>query len=132
MRPQYAGLRWANHASHDSWPSCILMTMTRSGSSARGKRPRVNAGTTKGAMRTRASGSEPSAASLRAIPEVDFSVGVQGKYAGRFQNVFVLDPDLMDAFPDSRSINEALRAVLALCNVTRPQAPRTKRRAHRR
>src|SRR5258708_7554019 len=106
--------------------------MTRSGSSVRGKRPHVNAGITKGAMRTRISHSEPSAASLRVIPEVDFSKGVRGKYASRFQNVFVLDPDLMDAFPDSRSINDALRAVLALRKVAAPQTPRNKRRTHRR
>jgi len=80
----------------------------------------------------RTSHSEPSAASLRAIPEVDFSKAVRGKYANRFQNVFVLDPDLMGAFPDSRSINDALRVVLALRNVTAPKATRNKRRTHRR
>ena len=61
---------------------------------------------------------EPSAASLRAIPEVDFSRGVRGKYAKHPSNVVVLDRDLVGAFPDSQSINDALRAILALRKAT--------------
>ena len=75
---------------------------------------------------------EPSAASLRAIPEFDFSAGIRGKYAKRFHNVFVLDPDLMAAFPDARSINTALRAIVALREATAPTAVRPKRRPTRR
>lgn len=40
--------------------------------------------------------------------------GVRGKYAGRIRaegtNVVVIDPDLRDLFPDSASVNKALRA----------------------
>jgi hypothetical protein len=42
--------------------------------------------------------------------------GVRGKYYQRFQdatNVVVIDPDLTAAFPNSKAVNDALRAVLA-------------------
>ena len=47
--------------------------------------------------------------------EYDFSNAVQGKYAKRFaegSNVVVLSPDVAAAFPDSESVNEALRSLL--------------------
>src|SRR5256885_14835616 len=49
--------------------------------------------------------------------EIDFTNAVRGKYArdfGRSRNVRVLAPDLLDLFPDSESVNEALRAVAAI------------------
>ena len=49
--------------------------------------------------------------------EYDFSRGVRGKYADRYQrgtNIVVLDPELAEAFPDSKSVNDALRSVLAI------------------
>lgn len=42
---------------------------------------------------------------------------VRGKYANLLQqgtNVAVLDPDLVEHFPDSESVNNALRAFLAI------------------
>lgn len=45
-------------------------------------------------------------------PEYNFSRGVRGKYAKRHAegtNIVVLDPDLVRAFPDSSSVNAALR-----------------------
>jgi hypothetical protein len=48
-------------------------------------------------------------------PEYDFSGGVRGKYAGRFpRNVItvLLDPDIAAAYPDSKAVNRALRAIL--------------------
>jgi hypothetical protein len=45
-------------------------------------------------------------------PEYDFSGGVRGKYYERFHqgsNVVVLDPDVSAAFPNSASVNQALR-----------------------
>ena len=48
------------------------------------------------------------------MPEYDFSTGVRGKYAERYSegsNVVVLDPDVADVFPDSDSVNRALRAL---------------------
>jgi hypothetical protein len=43
---------------------------------------------------------------------IDFSKGVRGKCAGRLAeaNVVVVEPDLAGIFPDSRSVNLALRA----------------------
>lgn len=49
------------------------------------------------------------------LPEYDFRGGVRGKYArdfGRNRNLRILAPDLLEAFPDSESVNEALRAFL--------------------
>jgi methylphosphotriester-DNA--protein-cysteine methyltransferase len=50
-------------------------------------------------------------------PEYDFSKGVRGKYAARFaerSNVVVLDADVAAHFPDSKSVNDALRKLLGL------------------
>jgi hypothetical protein len=49
--------------------------------------------------------------------EYDFSDGVRGKYSVRYAsgtNVVLIDPDLIRAFPDSKSVNDALRAQLAI------------------
>jgi hypothetical protein len=49
--------------------------------------------------------------------EYDFSDGVRGKYAERYRrgtNVVLLDPELAEAFPDSKSVNDALRALVAI------------------
>jgi len=46
--------------------------------------------------------------------EYDFSKGVRGKYAQRMKqgsNVVVLAPDMAALFPDSDSVNAALRAL---------------------
>ncbi|MGH7137412.1 MAG: hypothetical protein ACREHD_16840 [Pirellulales bacterium] len=48
------------------------------------------------------------------LDEYDFSKGVRGKYASRHAegtNVVILDPDVAKVFPDSQSVNEALRAI---------------------
>ena len=47
-------------------------------------------------------------------PEYDFSKGKRGVTAARYRegtNVIVLDPSLLDVFPDSDAVNEALRAL---------------------
>jgi len=47
--------------------------------------------------------------------EYDFSGGVVGKYAKRYAEatkVVSLDPDVANAFPDSKSVNEALRSLV--------------------
>ncbi|MGE5594409.1 MAG: hypothetical protein ACM3S1_00075 [Hyphomicrobiales bacterium] len=49
--------------------------------------------------------------------EYDFSGGVRGKFVERFRegsNLVVIDPDLHAEFPDSESVNEALRLLLRL------------------
>ena len=54
--------------------------------------------------------------------EYDFSGGVRGKYAKRYAegtNVVLLDPELSDLFPDSKSVNEALKYLAKLVRQTR-------------
>ena len=51
------------------------------------------------------------------MEEYDFSGGVRGKYAQRFQegsNVVVIEPDVAEFFPDHDSVNEALRSLVAV------------------
>jgi hypothetical protein len=53
------------------------------------------------------------------LAEYNFSGGVRGKYAMRYaegSNVVVLSPDVAEAFPDSASVNEALRLLIKLAN----------------
>ena len=48
------------------------------------------------------------------LDEYDFSNGVRGKYVERLakgSNLIVLDPDVARVFPDSESVNQALRAL---------------------
>jgi hypothetical protein len=47
-------------------------------------------------------------------PEYDFSSAVRGATAARYArraNIAVIDPDLLDVFPNSIAVNEALRAL---------------------
>ena len=47
--------------------------------------------------------------------EYDISGGVRGKYYKRYQqgtNVVLLDPDVAAVFPDSESVNRALRLLI--------------------
>ena len=49
--------------------------------------------------------------------EIDFSKGVRGKYLNLLKqgtNLVILDPALMPFFPNSESVNKALRAFLAI------------------
>lgn len=51
------------------------------------------------------------------LPEYDFSNGVRGKYVQRLaagSNIVVLAPDVAELFPDSESVNEALRTLVKL------------------
>ena len=51
------------------------------------------------------------------LEEYDFSGGVRGKYSKRYAegtNVVVLDPDIVEYFPDQESVNDALRTLVAL------------------
>lgn len=46
----------------------------------------------------------------------DFSKGSRGKYAKRYKegtNVVLLEPDVAKAFPDSESVNRALKKLMA-------------------
>jgi len=56
-------------------------------------------------------------------PEYDFSAAVRGATAARYAegtNIVVVERDVLDVFPDSASVNEALRAL----------APVIRRRRH--
>ncbi len=49
------------------------------------------------------------------LAEYDFRQGLRGKYAAEYAsgtNIVVLDPDVASAFPDSESVNEALRLLI--------------------
>jgi hypothetical protein len=61
-------------------------------------------------------------------PEYDFSGGVRGKYAGRFPRdviTVVLEPDVAAAYPDSKAVNRALRAII---DAAPAKAPKSRRR----
>ena len=67
--------------------------------------------------------------------EYDFSHGVRGKYLERYHaarvNV-VLEPDVAQSFPDSASVNAALRGILRQQAVdlrVRSKAPASRRRS---
>lgn len=57
--------------------------------------------------------------------EYDFSGGVRSKYVERYRrgtNVVVIEPDLTKAFPDSKSVNDALRALVTIATRQRSGA----------
>ena len=48
------------------------------------------------------------------LEEYDFSKGIQGKYAKKYDegtNVVVIEPDVAKVFPDHDSVNQALRSL---------------------
>jgi hypothetical protein len=50
-------------------------------------------------------------------PEYDFSSGVRGRHHAAYKagtNVVLLDADVARAFPDSSSVNQALRMLLEI------------------
>jgi hypothetical protein len=61
----------------------------------------------------------PSKKAVDVRAEYDFSRGVRGKYAAEYAkgtNVILLDPELTGAFPNSKAVNDALRALLEIAN----------------
>jgi hypothetical protein len=51
------------------------------------------------------------------LGEYDFSKGVRGKYAKRYAegtNIVLLDPDVAAIFPNSESVNAALRGLVQI------------------
>jgi hypothetical protein len=51
--------------------------------------------------------------------EYDFSSGTRGKYLKQYKsgtNMVRLDPDLKKHFPNSKSVNNALRSILEAVN----------------
>ena len=53
------------------------------------------------------------------LEEYDFSNGIRGKYAQAYKegvNIVKIDSDVMKFFPDTKSVNEALRTLINLMN----------------
>ena len=51
------------------------------------------------------------------LDEYDFSKGVRGKYAKRYQegtNIIKLDEDVRKIFPNTKAVNEALRSLAGI------------------
>jgi hypothetical protein len=56
--------------------------------------------------------------------EYDFSHVRPNKYAKKYAegtNIVVIEPDLVEFFPDSESVNAALRALVSIFSKTRPR-----------
>jgi len=65
------------------------------------------------------------------LPEYDFSGAVRGKYYKRYHvgtNVVLLDADVAEVFPNSASVNEALRLLVSLADAVASRAQATARR----
>lgn len=63
-------------------------------------------------------------------PEYDFSGAVRGITAARYAkgtNVVVVDPEVLDVFPNSGAVNEALRALAPV--LRRRQTARRRKKA---
>lgn len=64
--------------------------------------------------------------------EIDFTNSMPNPFArdfGRSRNLRVLDPDLLDIFPDSDSVNEALRIIVRAAQTAQPRQKLSARRA---
>jgi len=62
--------------------------------------------------------------------EYDFSKGVRGVTAVRYTlgaNVAIIDPDVLDVFPDSAAVNEVLRALAPVIRERRKATGRRRR-----
>ena len=79
---------------------------------------------------------KPKSDDLRPEYHFDYSKAVRGKYYKSIlkegTNVVVLDPDIAKAFPDSASVNSALRVVLKAGQAARPLTRRSTGRAKQR
>jgi hypothetical protein len=61
---------------------------------------------------------------------LDLSKAIRGKYYDRMQegtNIVAIAPDLVDTFPDSEAVNEALRTLKRLRVAPAPSARRKQR-----
>lgn len=60
---------------------------------------------------------------MRSEYKFDYSKAVRGKYHKRLlaenSSIIVLEPDIAEAFQDSKAVNTALRSLLKLANTTR-------------
>jgi hypothetical protein len=63
---------------------------------------------------------KPKAKKKTMLAEYDFSSGTKGKYAKLYNqgtNLILLEPDVAEAFPDSKSVNDSLRALASIIQV---------------
>ncbi|MCU0224327.1 MAG: hypothetical protein MUF27_09690 [Acidobacteria bacterium] len=61
-------------------------------------------------------------------PEYDFSKGARGVTAARYAegaNIVMIDPEVLDVFPDGKSVNDALRALALLVRQQRTRKRRS-------
>ena len=61
------------------------------------------------------------------LEEYDFSSGVRGKYAQAYRegvNIVKLDRDVIKFFPDTKSVNEALRTLIKAMGHSRDSSVR--------
>ena len=69
---------------------------------------------------------------LASRPTLDFSKGVRGKHFKRMQvgtNIVLIAPDLLDTFPDSEAVNEALRFLKKIATRSAKPAQRQRKAA---
>ncbi len=62
---------------------------------------------------------------------LDFSKAVRGKYYARVQqgtNLMLIAPDLLDAFPNSEAVNDALRTLKTIADRSSKPPVRTRSR----
>lgn len=62
-------------------------------------------------------------------PQYDFSMAVRGVTAARYAegaNIAVIDPDVLDVFPDGATVNQALRALAPVLRQQRRAAAKRK------
>jgi len=60
-------------------------------------------------------------------PEYDFSGAVRGATFKRYaegSNAVLIDPDVLDVFPDADSVNEVLRALAPVLRCSRKSRPK--------
>lgn len=65
-------------------------------------------------------------------PEYDWTNAVRNPYASRYatgSNVVVLEPDVAAVFPNSASVNEALRSLASVIAGRKPKPPSRRRTA---
>lgn len=61
--------------------------------------------------------------------QYDFSAAVRGATAARYAqgaNIAVIDPDVLDVFPDAATVNQTLRALAPVLRRQRRPAPKRK------
>ena len=73
---------------------------------------------------------------MRAEYTFDFSKAERGRYASRIKaegtNLVLLEPDLAKTFPDSASVNAALRSVVEFAKLSADMTKRTTSKAVKR